>query len=92
MRSRLKVGEYVGFTFTKLANIEGAYICALAMICLDHVLVESLDLDTFKMQVSTTKNSRRLISLYQDPEILILSQHHLPVPKVSIEIEKSVKT
>jgi hypothetical protein len=26
----LKVGEYVGFTFTKLANIADAYICALA--------------------------------------------------------------
>jgi hypothetical protein len=62
-------------------------------ICLDVVSIETLDLGTKKKSVSTVEISRhqKKVSL-DNREISILSRHHLPVPKVSTETEKSVKT
>jgi hypothetical protein len=75
-------------------------------ICLDVISIETLDhdlgrvgldgrenLDKFKKLVLMIEKSRsRSRSLDRDQEISILSQNHLPVSKVSIEIEKSVET
>ena len=69
-------------------------------ICLDRVLIKTLDHNTGRELVSTVKKiltiskslTWRLRSLNRDGEILILSIHHLPVSKVSIEIKKSVDT
>ncbi len=47
-------------------------------------------LDLFRHQKKVSFDGRE--NLDRDWEILILSRHHLPVPKVSFEIEKSVDT
>ena len=69
-------------------------------ICLDRVSIKTLNLDTGRELISAVKKiltisknlSWQLRSLNWDGEILILSLHHLPVSKVSIEIKKSVDT
>ena len=69
-------------------------------ICLDRVSIKTLNLDTDRELVLTVKKiltiskslSWQLRSLNWDGEISILSLHHLPVSKVSIEIKKSVDT
>jgi hypothetical protein len=69
-------------------------------ICLDRVSIETLNLDTGRELVSTVEKiltiskslSWWLRNLSWNGEILILSLHHLPVSKVSIEIKKSVDT
>ncbi len=69
-------------------------------ICLDRVSIKTLNLDTGRELVSTVEKiltiskslSWRLRSLNRDGKISILSLHHLPVSKVSIEIKKSVDT
>jgi hypothetical protein len=62
-------------------------------ICLDVISIETLDLNTEKSQSRRSRKSRQFqkVSL-DDRDISILSRRHLPVPKVSIEIEKSVET
>ncbi len=68
-------------------------------ICLDVVLIESLDLDIVKAWVSMVEKiltaskskSRQSRYLDQDWEISILSRHQCPDQKVSIEIKKFVE-
>jgi hypothetical protein len=69
-------------------------------ICLDMVSIETLDLDTKKWSVSTVEKiststkswSRQSRYLDEDRDISILSRHHFQVPKILIEIKKSVET
>ncbi len=56
-------------------------------ICLDVISIETLDLDTKKVSLDGRENLDSFKKL-----VSILSRRHLPVPKVSIEIEKSVET